>query len=349
MAHIPYADTSDPGKAALVARIVEERGSLLHLYAMLLHSGPVAEGWLTYFTAIRHRCRLPGALRELVIMQVAHLNGAPYEAEQHQPIALREGLTADQVGALPDWEGSPLFDAPQQAALAYCDAMTRHVHVPADVFALVRAQFDDQAIVELTATVGGYNMVSRFLEALGISSSDALGGGAVTAPFSLAGKVAFVSGVGSVGEGWGNGRATAVLLARQGAVVFGTDVNDAAAAETLAIIEGEGGTATVCHADMTDGGAVADAFAACAARFGGLDILVNNVGGSHPGGAADMPEEVWDRQIDLNLKSAFLGCRHAVPLMEARGGGPSSTCRPLPGCGCSRGGRTWRTARRRRG
>ena len=175
MAHIPYADPHEPDKAPLAARVVQERGSLLHLYAMLLHSVPVAEGWLGFLTAIRHRCQLPGALRELVIMQVAHLNGAPYEAEQHHPIALREGLTAEQVGALPDWEGSVLFDARERAALAYCDAMTRQVHVPADVFALVRAQFDDRAVVELTATVGAYNMVSRFLEALGIASSDALG------------------------------------------------------------------------------------------------------------------------------------------------------------------------------
>ena len=143
----------------------------------------------------------------------------------------------------------------------------------------------------------------------------------MTAPFSLAGKVALVTGVGSVGTGWGNGKATATLLARQGASVFGIDVNDEAAAETRAIIEGEGGTCAVLHADMTDAASVASAFAACAERFGGLDILVNNVGGSHPGGAADMPEEVWDRQIDFNLKTAFLGCKHAVPLMEARGGG----------------------------
>ena len=143
----------------------------------------------------------------------------------------------------------------------------------------------------------------------------------VAAPFTLDGKVALVTGLGSVGEGWGNGRATAVLLARQGASVFGVDVNDAAAAETRALIEAEGGTCATAHTDMTDAAAVAAAFAACASRFGGLDILVNNVGGSHPGGAADMPEEVWDRQIDFNLKTAFLGCKHAVPLMEARGGG----------------------------
>ena len=61
--------------------------------------------------------------------------------------------------------------------------------------------------------------------------------------------------------------------------------------------------------------------AACRDRFGRIDLLVNNVGGSHPGGPVDMPEEVWDRQIDFNLKTAFLGCKHALPIMEAGGGG----------------------------
>lgn len=172
MARIPYADPAEPDKAALVPRIVAERGSLLHLYGMLLHSPPIAEGWLALFTAIRHRSTLPGDLRELVIMRIAHLNGAPYEAEQHRPIALREGLTEAQVGAVQAWEGTGLFDERQEAALAYCDAMTRHVHVPDDVFARVRAKFEPRLLVELTATVGGYNLVSRFLEAMEIASTD---------------------------------------------------------------------------------------------------------------------------------------------------------------------------------
>lgn len=172
MARIPYADTAGPQTRELVERITRERGSVLHLYAMLLHSGPVAEGWLCYLTAIRHECALPGALRELVIMRVAQLNGAPYEAEQHAPIALREGVTRAQIDALGQWPDSDLFDGTQRAVLAYCDAMTREVHVPGDVFAAVRGTLDNRNLVELTATIGAYNMVSRFLEAMGIDSRD---------------------------------------------------------------------------------------------------------------------------------------------------------------------------------
>jgi NAD(P)-dependent dehydrogenase (short-subunit alcohol dehydrogenase family) len=138
---------------------------------------------------------------------------------------------------------------------------------------------------------------------------------------SLAGKVAFVSGVGSVGEGWGNGKATAVVLARQGAAIYGTDANGEAAEITRRLIAEEDGAAHVRAADMTDAAAVEAAVKDCVARFGRIDILVNNVGGSAPGDVVTMDEAVWDAQLDLNLKTAFLACKHVVPVMEAQGGG----------------------------
>ncbi|MFL1462357.1 SDR family NAD(P)-dependent oxidoreductase [Roseococcus sp. DSY-14] len=134
----------------------------------------------------------------------------------------------------------------------------------------------------------------------------------------LDGKVALVTGAGSVGPGWGNGKATAVLLARQGARVFCLDINPAAVAETVAIITGEGHEAQAHACDVTRSDEVREAVEACVARFGGLDILVNNVGGSAPGGAASMPEEAWDAQMDMNLRSVFLGCKHALPHLLAR-------------------------------
>ncbi|AVO43943.1 SDR family NAD(P)-dependent oxidoreductase [Phreatobacter cathodiphilus] len=137
----------------------------------------------------------------------------------------------------------------------------------------------------------------------------------------LTGKVAFISGAGSVGEGWGNGKATAVLLARQGATVYGTDITLAAAEETRRLIAAEGGTAHAAAVDMTKAAEVEAAVADCLARFGRIDILVNNVGGSAPGDPVSMSEEVWDAQLDLNLKTAFLCCKHVIPVMERQGGG----------------------------
>lgn len=143
---------------------------------------------------------------------------------------------------------------------------------------------------------------------------------------NLENKVAFVSGAGSVGDDpdatvWGNGKATAVLLARQGAKVFGVDLREPAVAVTKSIIEKEGGVCAVRAVDMTKSAQVQAAVADCVERFGRIDILVNNVGGSAPGNAVTMTEEVWDTQLDHNLKTAFLGCKHVIPVMEAQGAG----------------------------
>lgn|SRR5574337_1149583 len=173
MARIPYADSTAAAVRPLADRIVAERGSILHLYQMLLHSAPVAEGWLSYLTAIRQKSNLPGDVRELVIMRVALLNHAPYEADQHAPIALREGVSQGKLDALKEWQDCSLFDVRERAVLAYTDAMTRQVQVSDEVFAAVAAHFEPPRLVELTATVAAYNMVSRFLEALQIHSHDA--------------------------------------------------------------------------------------------------------------------------------------------------------------------------------
>ncbi|HYN11949.1 MAG TPA: SDR family NAD(P)-dependent oxidoreductase [Burkholderiales bacterium] len=130
-------------------------------------------------------------------------------------------------------------------------------------------------------------------------------------------KVALISGAGSVGPGWGNGRATAVRFAEEGAQVFAVDRSEAALRETLE--KAPGIRTHLC--DVTDGRAVAAMVQECLKVFGKIDVLVNNVGGSAPGGPVEMSEEVWDAQIDLNLKSVFLGCKHVLPVMERQGAG----------------------------
>lgn len=172
MARLPYADLDAPALEPLVERIVAGRGSVLHLYQMLLHSPAVADGWLTLLTAVRQQTRLPGRLRELVIMRIAMLNRAPYEADQHAPIALREGVTSEQIEALDAWASSERFDALERAVLALADTMTREVQVPVACLESVRRHLDDGMVVELVVTVAAYNMVSRFLEALAIHSDD---------------------------------------------------------------------------------------------------------------------------------------------------------------------------------
>jgi AhpD family alkylhydroperoxidase len=172
MARLPYARIDDPAVTPLVDRIVAERGSVLHLYQMLLHSPPFAAGWLAFLSAVRQQGAVSPALRELVIMRIALLNRAAYEADQHAPIALREGITPQQLAQLPTWEASEAFSATERAVLAVTDAMTRDVQVDARLIADLEAFMSAREVVELVATVAAYNMVSRFLEALQIHADD---------------------------------------------------------------------------------------------------------------------------------------------------------------------------------
>ena len=173
MARIPYADLGNEQARPLVERIVAERGSVLHLYQMLLHSPPIAEGWLNYLTAVRQKASLPGAIRELVIVRVAQLNGAQYEADQHIPIALKEGVSQAQIDELGNWQASSRFSEAEKRVLALTDEMTRNVRVDKSLMESLARDFNRQELVELVATVAAYNMVSRFLEAFGIHSDDA--------------------------------------------------------------------------------------------------------------------------------------------------------------------------------
>ncbi len=140
-------------------------------------------------------------------------------------------------------------------------------------------------------------------------------------PGRLDGKVALITGAGCIGPGWGNGRAAAVLFAQEGAKVFAVDKDEAPMAETLERIREARGTVATHCCDVTDSSAVRGMVEACRQKFGRIDILLNNVGGSAAGGPVEMTEEVWDAQIDFNLKSVFLGCKHALPIMVEQGGG----------------------------
>jgi NAD(P)-dependent dehydrogenase (short-subunit alcohol dehydrogenase family) len=137
----------------------------------------------------------------------------------------------------------------------------------------------------------------------------------------LQGKIALIVGAGCVGPGWGNGRAACVLFAQEGAKIFAVDRDMAPMEETVARVKEAGGEIATHLCDVTQQSSVAAMVKACKDAFGRIDVLVNNVGGSAPGGPVEMAEEAWDAQIDLNLKSIFLTCKHVIPVMEAQGGG----------------------------
>ena len=138
----------------------------------------------------------------------------------------------------------------------------------------------------------------------------------------LSGKVALVIGGGAIGPGWGNGKAAAVLYAREGASVCVVDMRKEAADETVAIIHGFGGEAFALSADATAEDAVAGLVAACVERYERIDVLHNNVGGQGTGRSLKtITVADWNATLARNLTSAMLSCRAVVPIMEAQGGG----------------------------
>jgi NAD(P)-dependent dehydrogenase (short-subunit alcohol dehydrogenase family) len=134
-------------------------------------------------------------------------------------------------------------------------------------------------------------------------------------------KVAVVTGAGSSGPGWGNGKAISVLYAREGATVVVVDNRREAADETTALIRNEGGEAESYVADVSKSAEVEALFAHCVSTYGRVDVLHNNVGILDVGGPEELSEETWDREMTINIKSMFLACKFALPIMVRQGKG----------------------------
>lgn len=140
-------------------------------------------------------------------------------------------------------------------------------------------------------------------------------------PLRLEGKVAIVTGAGSRGPGVGNGKATAILFAREGASVLLVDQVGDRAQATQQVIADEGGTCSVFEADLTREAAARAMVEAAVEQYGKLDILHNNVGIGLPGSVLDVSEEDWDRVMAVNLKSMLFSSKYAIPRMQRGGGG----------------------------
>ena len=178
MPRIAYrpADLAEP--AALVDAIRARRGGrLLHLDRMLLHSPPLAAGWNGFLKAVRTELALDPRLRELAMCAVASLNGAQYEFHHHAPEFLAAGGTAPQVEALREPERAlqtaGLLDDAALAALRLTIEMTRRVAVCDETFDSAHTALGDRQTVELVGVIATYNMVSRFLVALGVEPEPA--------------------------------------------------------------------------------------------------------------------------------------------------------------------------------
>jgi len=139
--------------------------------------------------------------------------------------------------------------------------------------------------------------------------------------WGLSGKVAVVTGGGAAGDGIGNGRASAILLAKAGARVVVVDRAGELAERTVAMIKEVGGEAVAFEADVTKAADCAAVVKAAETRFGRLDLLDNNVGIGSRGSIVDETEESWRRVMQVNVDTMFLAAKHAIPAMRRAGGG----------------------------
>lgn len=175
----PPTTTSDEARILASVQARRAPNPLLPLDLALLHSFPVTEGWNSFIGAIRTRTSLSTVVRELAICRVAIINGALFEWEQHAPLLQQGGLSEYALELVGDAqvdfldEGSlKLLTVEQRAVLRYTDAMTKTVTVPDEVFGELKGVFNDQEVVEITATVAAYNCVSRFLVALDVGEKN---------------------------------------------------------------------------------------------------------------------------------------------------------------------------------
>jgi alkylhydroperoxidase family enzyme len=178
MPRIPYQPQDLAEPKAIVDAVRQRRGGhLLNLDRMLLHSPALARGWNAYLGEVRTGLSVSPRLREIAMCVVAMLNGAEYEFFHHAPEFIKAGGNQAQVDALRDplaaAERADLFETLDLAAIKLTIAMTRQVEVSDQDFAALRqALGNDQQTVELVAVVATYNMVSRFLVALGVEPEE---------------------------------------------------------------------------------------------------------------------------------------------------------------------------------
>ena len=137
----------------------------------------------------------------------------------------------------------------------------------------------------------------------------------------LKNKCALIIGAGSVGDGWGNGRAASAVFLREGAKVYGIDRDQASLNRTAEMCAEFGAEFTSRTADITNSQEIDALVADCHAQFGRIDVLVNNVGGSAPGDVVSLESDVWERQFDHNINYVFQTMKRVVPIMVEQGGG----------------------------
>jgi alkylhydroperoxidase family enzyme len=157
-----------------VLRKMEGNGyEVLNIHKALAHAPELCAAFVRMANKLLFRTKIEPKLRELAILRVARLTKARYEREQHEAVARELGMPDLQIDAVKKWQGSRHFDKHEQTVLQFTDELTGQVRAKNSTYKKLQAFLSEREIVELTLTVGFYNMVSRFLEALEVDLDEA--------------------------------------------------------------------------------------------------------------------------------------------------------------------------------
>jgi len=168
-----------PPEVKEIFQKIEDNGAkILNLYKVAAHSPKVFLNLIRLGNSVIGRMELPPRLREIVILRVATLTGSEYEWAQHAPLALQVGVSQKQLDAIPDWKNSPEFTDEERAILQYTDEVAQNVRVTDQTFNMLKSYFNEQAIVELTITIGYYGMLARLLVPLQVEVDEISAGSA---------------------------------------------------------------------------------------------------------------------------------------------------------------------------
>ena len=156
-------EQASPEVREIFQKIEDNGARILNLYKVAAHSPKVFLNLIRLGNSVIGRMELSPKLREIVILRVATLTGSEYEWAQHVPVALQVGVSQKQLDAISDWKNSPEFNDEERAVLQYTDEVAQKVKVTDQTFDRLKNLFNEQAIVELTITIGYYGMLARLL------------------------------------------------------------------------------------------------------------------------------------------------------------------------------------------
>ena len=171
-------EQASPEVKEIFQKIEDNGARILNLYKVAAHSPKVFLNLIRLGNSVIGRMELSPKLREIVILRVATLTGSEYEWTQHVPVALQVGVSQRQLDTISDWENSPEFNDEERAVLQYTDEVAQKVKVTDQTFDRLKNLFNEQAIVELTITIGYYGMLARLLVPLQVEVDEISAGSA---------------------------------------------------------------------------------------------------------------------------------------------------------------------------